>query len=501
MTDLLEALDDKTRARLSKRQAARRPLRRGWLLRRGLMMADIFGLSVAFGLAMLLDPNHGAGGDIGLTAQIAVFVASLPGWVIVAKMHGLYDRDERRADNSTTDDIVGVFHLVTVGAWLLAASCLVTGVANPELVDLVTLWLAAIALVPLTRKTARSMCSRRAAYAQNTVIVGAGQVGQLLARKFIKHPEYGINLVGFVDRRPRERRSDLPEHLTILGPPERLREIVARLDVERVVFSFSDEATTDTLQLIRELNELNVHVDVVPRLFELLGPNVGIHMVEGTALVSMPPSRLTPIGRLIKRAIDIVGASAVLILAAPLMALLSWCIKRDSPGPVFFRQTRVGYRQQEFTVLKFRTMKADTDSSVHREYISRVMSAEADADENGLYKLERADSVTRVGCWLRKTSLDELPQLLNVLKGDMSLVGPRPCIPYEVEGFRPYQFERFLVPQGMTGLWQVTARANATFSEALDMDVAYVRSWSVALDLRLLLRTPLQLLRQRRATS
>jgi lipopolysaccharide/colanic/teichoic acid biosynthesis glycosyltransferase len=142
----------------------------------------------------------------------------------------------------------------------------------------------------------------------------------------------------------------------------------------------------------------------------------------------------------------------------------------------------------------------DTDAAAHSEFIRRTMAARATAEANGLYKLDRTDAVTRVGRWLRRTSLDELPQLINVLRGEMSIVGPRPCIPYETEHFEPHHYERFLMPQGMTGLWQVTARANATFREALDMDVAYVRGWSLALDLRLLLRTPLQLLRQRSAT-
>ena len=125
------------------------------------------------------------------------------------------------------------------------------------------------------------------------------------------------------------------------------------------------------------------------------------------------------------------------------------------------------------------------------------MTANATVGENGMYKLDRSDSVTRVGRWLRKTSIDELPQLINVLKGDMSLVGPRPCLPYETEHFRPHHFDRFLVPSGITGLWQVAARARSTFGEALDMDVAYARAWSLGLDFHLLFRTPLQLVRQR----
>jgi lipopolysaccharide/colanic/teichoic acid biosynthesis glycosyltransferase len=156
--------------------------------------------------------------------------------------------------------------------------------------------------------------------------------------------------------------------------------------------------------------------------------------------------------------------------------------------------------RRPFTALKFRSMKVDTDDAEHRDYIQRTMSAAATLNANGTYKLSRSDAITPFGRALRKTSLDELPQLLNVLRGEMSLVGPRPCIPYETEFFRPHHFDRFQVPQGITGLWQVTARANSTFGEALEMDVAYVRGWSVGLDLSLLLRTPFALLRQRNST-
>jgi lipopolysaccharide/colanic/teichoic acid biosynthesis glycosyltransferase len=140
-------------------------------------------------------------------------------------------------------------------------------------------------------------------------------------------------------------------------------------------------------------------------------------------------------------------------------------------------------------------MKVDTSDDEHREYVRATMNSSAVPSDNGLYKLERGDAVTMFGRWLRRTSLDELPQLINVLKGDMSLVGPRPCLAYETEHFAPHHFERFRVPAGITGLWQVTARAHATFGEALELDVVYARGWSLGLDLRLLLRTPLEALR------
>jgi lipopolysaccharide/colanic/teichoic acid biosynthesis glycosyltransferase len=156
---------------------------------------------------------------------------------------------------------------------------------------------------------------------------------------------------------------------------------------------------------------------------------------------------------------------------------------------------------REFTVLKFRTMSANTDEAPHREYIEKLMNGEQAPEDGGLYKLGRPNEITTVGRWLRKTSLDELPQLLNVLWGDMSLVGPRPCIPYETDHFEPQHFERFRVPAGLTGLWQVTGRAHTTFADALQLDVTYARSWTLGLDLRLLARTPFLMVRGDKETA
>jgi exopolysaccharide biosynthesis polyprenyl glycosylphosphotransferase len=494
--EITATVDDRTLEILDHRQRTGVVRRRGWIVRRALLTADLVGLLSALLIAEWIVNRHNSIGALDAPGEILVFAATLPAWVLVAKLYGLYDHDEERADHSTTGDFSGVFHMVTVCTWVFAVSAYVTGFLHPTRPKLIIFWGLAIGLVTLGRTCARALSRRHIAYLQNTIIVGAGDVGQLVARKFMQHPEYGINLVGFVDIAPKERRHDIGG-LALLGDPERLPELVRMFDVERVIFAFSNERHDQTIRLIRSLRELDVQIDLVPRLFEIMGPNVGYHSVEGLPLVGLPPIKISRSSRAIKRSIDIIVASIGLILTSPIFAVAAWRIRSESAGAVFFRQRRLGMGMKEFTVLKFRTMRADTDEAPHREYIKQTMSAAATPNGNGIYKLDRDESVTPFGRWLRKTSLDELPQLINVLRGDMSLVGPRPCIEYETEMFAPHHFERFLVPAGLTGLWQVTARAHSTFGEALDMDVAYARAWSLKLDVELLFKTPLQLVRPR----
>ena len=466
---------------------------------RSLVTADLVGLALAYLTTRLLWVHTGAFGSI---KQLAVFCVTLPCWLAVGEVQGLYRADHERAEHPTTDDIVRVFYLVTAGVWVLLICSRLLGRTTPSVYALITFWAVATCLLPLMRAIARRVCKQRADYIQNTLIVGAGDVGQRIARKLIKHSEYGLNVVGFVDREPRTRRSELPEHLAVLGEPELLPDLIRSHDVERVIIAFTREPAEELLLLLRRLRDCPVQVDLVPRLYELIGLRVTVHSVEGVPLLGLPPNPAKPVARVLKRAIDTVGAALALVALSPLFAYIAVRIRLDSEGPVFFRQTRLGKNMREFTALKFRTMKVGTDESVHREAIrSSSLDQLGPTGAEMIYKLDRSDVVTGFGRGLRRTSLDELPQLINVLRGEMSLVGPRPSIPYEVENFAPHHLERFAVPQGMTGLWQVTARANCTFLEALDMDVTYARSWSLGLDLRLLLRTPIQVLRQRRTTA
>jgi exopolysaccharide biosynthesis polyprenyl glycosylphosphotransferase len=479
------AVGPRTLEILERRRQTARIKRRGWLIRRMLLLADISGLLVAFAIAQNVFP-HGPG-SISPPVELLIFAATLPLWVVLAKLYGLYDADEERTDHSTVDELVRVFHLVTVGTWVSFAVLWLSAL-DGQVSRHLLFWVVGVATVTLARVLARGFSRSRITYIQNAVIVGAGDVGQLIGRKILQHPEYGINLVGFVDDEPKERREEL-EHLSLLGTADRLPALVRMLDIERVIVAFSRDRHDETLELIRELGDMDVQVDVVPRLFEVIGPSITVHTLEGLPLVGLPPIRISRSSQLIKRTLDLLGALVLLVIMAPVFAVIALLIKRDSPGPVFFRQRRIGMNQKEFMIYKFRTMKVDTDDAPHRDFIKATMSKLAAPTENGLYKLERNEAITSVGRKLRRWNLDELPQLINVFRGEMSLVGPRPCLDYETAHFEPHHFERFLVPAGITGLWQVTARAHATFGEALDLDVAYVRAWSLGLDVMLLLRT------------
>ncbi len=190
-----------------------------------------------------------------------------------------------------------------------------------------------------------------------------------------------------------------------------------------------------------------------------------------------------------KRMIDVAGSAAALVLLAPLLALIAVAVRLDSRGPALFRQVRLGRELAEFSVLKFRTMHVGMPDDIHREYIATL--AASAGDEAGLKKLTADPRVTRVGRVLRKTSLDELPQLFNVLAGQMSLVGPRPALAYELEHYEPRHFERFGVKPGITGLWQVSGRNRLGFREMLDLDAQYAREGNLLLDLRILVKTPI----------
>jgi exopolysaccharide biosynthesis polyprenyl glycosylphosphotransferase len=450
-----------------------------------LLTADLAGLLGAFTVTeFLFRGQSGLINQLNATVESVVFIATLPAWVVGAKLYGLYDRDSQNADHTTVDEFPSIFHFVTVAVWLFFAGSWITGLTDPSQPKLATFWLLAIGGIAGFRVAARAVARRRPSYIQNAIIVGAGDVGQSLARKLQNHAEYGINLVGFIDSSPKERREDLGD-LTLLGPLESVPGLVREHDVERVMIAFSNESHSDILDVVRSLKDLEVQIDIVPRLFEIVGPRLNINSVEGLAIVSIPPLRLSRSSRLMKRGLDLTLATTGLILCAPFMALVALLIKLDSSGPVLFTQVRMGANDRSFRMFKFRTMVNGADQ--HKTALSHL-NKHANGDPR-MFKIPGDPRVTKVGRALRRFSIDELPQLFNVVKGEMSLVGPRPLVLNEDEFVASWARRRLSLRPGMTGTWQILGRTDIPFDEMVKLDYLYVTNWTLAGDLKILART------------
>ena len=490
--DMAAVVDERTLSLLDRRRSTATVRRRGWLVRRLLFAADLIGLITAFFLAEWIVAANTGSGLVDARGEVLVFLASLPFWAVIAKVYRLYDHDEERTDHSTADDFGGVFHMVTVCTWLFALGSYVTGVTHPSLAKLGIFWAAAVAFVSVGRASARAIARRSELYLQNTVIVGAGDVGQLIARKLLQHPEYGLNLVGLIGTWPAKRRDGL-EHVAVLGERDRLPSIIRLFDIERVIVAFSNYSDKETIELVRAMTELDVQIDIVPRMYELIGPGVGMHTVEGLPLFGLAPLRMSRSSKWLKRAMDMVLSLAGLLLLTPLFLVVALAIRFDSSGPVFFRQVRRASEDRTFRIWKFRTMVKDADE--HKHEVEHLNKHLAPGGDPRMFKIVDDPRATRVGRWLRRFSLDELPQLLNVVAGDMSLVGPRPLILEEDEHVRDWARRRLMLKPGCTGPWQVLGRDGIPFEEMVNLDYLYVSNWSLFGDLKLILRTAPALLR------
>jgi exopolysaccharide biosynthesis polyprenyl glycosylphosphotransferase len=460
---------------------------RGWLVRRALLVADLIGLLLAF-LTVLL--AFGVSTHLGdrykALAELGLFLGTVPFWVVAAKLHGLYDRDEERADATTADDLTGVLHVLTIGTWLVFAVASLLRIGHPRVGQFLVFWGLGILLVTLGRGGARAFCRRRPTYLQNSLIVGAGDIGQLLAVKLLQHPEYGVNVLGFVDAEPKEPRDEIA-HVPILGTTEDLPALVASLHVERVIIAFSGDSHEQTLDLMRMLSEFDLRVDIVPRLFEHVPPSANIHMLEGVTLIGLPRPRLARSSVLMKRTLDLVVTVPMLVLLAPVLLAIAALVKLDSRGPALFRQTRMGVRQRPFAIFKFRTMSSDAEE--RKQDLAHLNKHASNGGDPRMFKIPDDPRHTRVGRILRRYSLDELPQLLNVVRGEMSLVGPRPLILDEHRFVRDWGLRRLDLKPGITGLWQVLGRDAIPFEEMVRLDYFYVTTWSLGNDVRLLLQT------------
>jgi exopolysaccharide biosynthesis polyprenyl glycosylphosphotransferase len=487
-----------------------RPRRsRRYTVRRALVCGDILGLALALGLYELLWGGLGVHGFTALPLAVATIGVTLA----TAHLLGLYNRDLESVDHTTADEIFTLLQAVTLSAWLLVAASFLTGSKLGDPRGLVVLWALAMGLMLCARVAARAL-TRREGHRQRTLILGSGEVGQWVAQKLLRNPRLRLELVGFVDGRPLQRRLPL-EDLPVLGGPEQLRELVRAHEIERVIVAFSGDSDARTLQAIRALAAEPIQIDIVPRLFETVGLGAGLHLLEGLPLIGLTPSLPSTRALAFKRAIDVTVSTVALVALLPLMALVALAVKLDSPGPALYLGERVGRNGRRFRLCKFRTMhthacRGERYGGAEAEALfEQLMSNPARrAEFQRVRKLRNDPRVTRFGALLRRTSLDELPQLLNVIRGELSLVGPRPVTAYEYDQLDlavrgepgseedavslhlpPGYWEGDSIRPGVTGYWQVMARSNVGYEERLRLDLTYMTSWSLKLDLQIAAKT------------
>jgi exopolysaccharide biosynthesis polyprenyl glycosylphosphotransferase len=347
-----------------------------------------------------------------------------------------------------------------------------------------------IALLILKRIIVRVVRERlwsRGIGVDRVVVVGSGKAGQRLLQWLLSQPQLGYEVVGFVDDSPE------PPQLTIatpngvvrplyLGRSAELPGIVDERQVDEVIIALPPTEHERMLSIVDECRSRDVEFKLVPDLFEMALDKVNIHEVAGMPLIGLKPVKLSGWNFAVKRMMDVAIALFVLIAFSWIFLLTSLAIKLDSNGPIFFRQERVGRNGRRFICYKFRTMIQDAEAQ-------KAKLQEMYQREDLLFKLKDDPRCTRVGRFLRRASLDELPQFFNVFVGDMSVVGPRPGVPVEVAAYEEWHFDRLMVLPGLTGLWQVSGRSNLTFDEMVRLDLYYAEHWSPWLDIKTMLRT------------
>jgi exopolysaccharide biosynthesis polyprenyl glycosylphosphotransferase len=457
----------------------RGPLARGRV--RTLMVADLVAIQISLVVMYALAEEIGPPAFIAPDWVMAVLWAGVSfGWVALFAAYRLYEGESRAIAPASFDEVARLFDALLAGSFVLLL--LAQGLKKTS--DLAVyspleaaMFLAfAVVAVPVLRGSVRTWLLPAVMRPRRTVIVGSGPVGQLVRRKIDAHPEYGLDLVGFVD----DRSSG--EHR--LGRVADLTRLVDEREIDWVVIADSDAPYDETLALLRAVRRPDVHLSIVPTYFELFASNAVIEDIEGMPVVSLPPMRLSHTSRALKRSVDVVASAAGLLVLSPLLAVCALLIRLDSPGPVLFRQRRHGAGGREFDIFKFRTMVQDAEAQ-------RFALANRNDMEGGgpIFKLREDPRVTRVGRVMRHWSIDELPQLLNVLRGEMSLVGPRPFVVHESEQITGWAGRRLETTPGITGLWQVLGRNDIPFEEMVKLDYIYVTNWSLWWDLKILCQT------------
>jgi len=401
--------------------------------------------------------------------------------VLVFLNRGLYSRHRSQA---RLDELYLVMKSLVIAAFLMMAISILVPQLPYNRALVIGNFIVSLALVDLWRITLRKVVgvlATRDVGMVRVLIYGAGKSGRILASQTKFHPEFGYAIVGFVDDDP-AKWGKTYEGVEVLGPYDKLQEFIISRDVDEVLLAIPSAAHRHLLNVVFDLREKRIPFQVIADLFELVTRRVSINQIGSIPLLRLWREPLDGWQGYLKRGLDVMAAAGGIAVLLPLWAVVMALIKLDSPGPVFYRQDRIGKGGRPFQIFKFRSMVVGAD-----EMLPEL--AEFNEMAGPIFKIREDPRVTRVGKWLRRFSLDELPQLINVVIGDMSLVGPRPPLPNEARQYEHWQTKRLTVPQGITGLWQVSGRNLLTFEEMVRLDIYYIENWSLWLDLKILLKT------------
>ncbi len=435
--------------------------RRDRTYRRALAISDAAAMCLALFIAI---------GSFGGEVPRVSALLAIPVVVLIAKTIGLYDRDELLLRKTTLDEAPQLFHVATVVA--LVAYFLGDRIIYGDIdkANVFALWVATFTCLLLFRYAARALVTRRVPV-ERCLVLGAEATAEDVAAKLEATHAVSAHVV--------DRISFVPGQVESLIP--RLERAISEGGIERVIVAPEQVDQSEILDVVRAIKAVGVNVTLVPRIFEVLGSSVVFDDLSGMQLLAMRRLRMSRSSLVLKRGLDLCVSGAGLFVVAPVLAAFAVAIKLDTRGSVFFRQTRVGRDGERFEILKFRTMVTDADKQKD--------ALRGDNETDGLFKIANDPRITRVGRILRKTSLDELPQLINVFKGDMSLVGPRPLVVDEDSQVVGWHRRRLALTPGMTGQWQILGSAKIPLHEMVKIDYLYVTTWSFWTDVKILLRT------------
>ncbi len=404
----------------------------------------------------------------------------VPWTVFVLYGYGLYLSSSRSINGWVFSEGLRGVTALSIAAWSALVLMLLVAGSTDALGFIAVFWGCEVVTVPAARAVGRAAFWKSSRLSERTLIIGAGAVGHLLGEKIAKHPEYNLKLVGYLDDGEPFGASKPP--VPVVGRLEDLEDVIAGYRVTRVIIAFSRARHQQILDVVRACADRGVRVNIVPRLFEILSSQTAMDDVEGIPLLDVAHVEMSHLNMVVKRVFDLVVGGLSALFALPLIGVLALAIKLDSRGPVFFRQERMGRGGRVFRIYKLRSMHVDAEQR-------RYDLAQQNEYSGPMFKIKSDPRTTRVGTMIRKWSLDEVPQIFNVLRGEMSLVGPRPLWVDEAARCRGWTKKRLDITPGITGLWQVTGRNDVPFDEMVKLDYMYVTGWSLSWDIKLLLET------------